>query len=175
MKIEVLQGDITKIEVDGMVNAANSRLAGGGGVDGAIHRAGGPGIMTDLDRIRDRQGGCKTGEAVITSAVQLPAQKVIHAVGPVWSGGTAGENEKLAGAYRSSLALAAENNLKTVSFPNINTDIYGYPKEKAADVAISAVLETGEAGSTVEKVIFVCFDAESYNIYMKKLGEKGLI
>lgn len=175
MKIEVLQGDITKISVDGIVNAANSRLAGGGGVDGAIHLAGGPEIMRELDQIRDKKGGCPTGEAVITTAGNLPARKVIHAVGPVWSGGTAGESDKLASAYQVSLKLAEENNLKTVSFPNISTGVYGYPKENAAETAIQAVSKYIDSGSKIEKVIFVCFDSESYNIYRRKLSEKGFL
>ncbi len=165
MKIEVIQGDITKIEVDAIVNAANSRLAGGGGVDGAIHRAGGSSIMEECDRIREKKGGCPTGEAVITTAGRLPAKKVIHTVGPVWHGGTGNERKLLAAAYRNSLNLAVENELKTIAFPNISTGIYGYPKQEAAETAIKTVKDFLAGDTTIERVIFVCFDGESFSIY----------
>lgn len=175
MNIQLVLGDITRIEVDGIVNAANARLAGGGGVDGAIHRAGGKKIMEELDVIREKTGGCPTGEAVITSAGELPARNVIHAVGPVWSGGSKGEPGKLAEAYRNSLRLADEQGLKSVSFPNISTGVYGYPKEEAARVAITTVLDFVTSGTSIERVVFVCFDEESYRIYEHLMKEKGIM
>ncbi|MGI8313742.1 O-acetyl-ADP-ribose deacetylase [Halobacillus mangrovi] len=164
-KMKVLQADITKLDVDTVVNAANKQLKGGGGVDGAIHRAGGPEIMKECREI----GGCETGEAVITTAGQLPCEKVIHTVGPVWNGGEKGEAEQLAGCYRNSLALAAENGLSTVAFPNISTGIYGYPKDEAAEVAIQEVGKFLEDHGEIEEVLFVCFDEENKKIYEEKL------
>ena len=163
-KIEVIRGDITKMEVDAIVNAANSSLLGGGGVDGAIHRAGGSAILDDCMKIRAKQGGCKTGEAVITGAGKLPAKYVIHTVGPVWNGGQNGEPEKLANCYLNSLRLAVENNCKTVAFPNISTGVYGYPKEEAAKIAFQTVAGFLAGNESVEKVIFVCFDEDNYKI-----------
>ena len=167
MQLELLQGDITKIEVDAIVNAANTSLLGGGGVDGAIHRAGGPAILEECLQIRARQGGCAVGEAVITTAGKLPAQHVIHTVGPTWNGGESGEPEKLRNCYLNSLALANEYKLNTVAFPNISTGVYRYPKAAAAQIAIQAV-EDAPKGS-VEKVIFVCFDQENYALYYNLL------
>jgi O-acetyl-ADP-ribose deacetylase (regulator of RNase III) len=161
-KIEIIQGDITKIKVDAIVNAANSSLLGGGGVDGAIHRAGGPAILEDCMKIRAKQGDCKTGEAVITGAGNLPARYVIHTVGPVWNGGQKGEPEKLANCYLNSLRLAVENNCKTVAFPNISTGVYGYPKEEAAKIAYQTVVNFLACNEQIEKVIFVCFDEDNY-------------
>jgi O-acetyl-ADP-ribose deacetylase (regulator of RNase III) len=135
-RIEVQQGDITKIKADAIVNAANTSLLGGGGVDGAIHRAGGPEILEACRKIVARQGGCPTGEAVITTAGKLPVSYVIHTVGPVWNGGNKGEAEKLASCYRNSLKLAQENDCQTVAFPNISTGVYGYPKKEAAEIAV---------------------------------------
>ena len=172
MKIEVIKGDITKIRADAIVNAANSTLAGGGGVDGAIHRAGGPEIMTECDAIRKLRGGCPTGEAVITTAGRLPARKVIHTVGPVWQGGSGNEEILLANAYRNSLRLAAENHLATVAFPNISTGIYGYPKREAAITAIKTVRDFLSTNKGISKVIFVCFDDESYKIYSDLLESR---
>lgn len=163
MKITLLQGDITKIKVNAIVNAANSSLLGGGGVDGAIHRAGGPEILADCRAIRARQGKCKTGEAVITTAGNLPADKVIHTVGPVWNGGKSDESEKLRNCYLNSLRLAAEHNLKSIAFPNISTGIYGYPKPEAAEIAVRTVREADFP--TIEEVIFVCFDKENFALY----------
>jgi O-acetyl-ADP-ribose deacetylase len=161
-KIEVIKGDITKLAVDAIVNAANSSLMGGGGVDGAIHRAGGPAILEDCRRIVAKQGGCKTGEAVITTAGNLPAKFVIHTVGPVWNGGHKGEAEKLANCYRNSLKLAVENGCKTVAFPCISTGVYGYPIEEAAKVAVAAVKAFLEKNEGLERVVMVCFDGENY-------------
>ena len=135
-RIKLLQGDITKEKIDAITNAANERLAGGGGVDGAIHRAGGPKIMAECDEIRARQGGCPTGQAVITTGGDLPARHVIHTVGPVWRGGNAGEPELLASCYSESLALALRHALGTVAFPSISTGVYGYPTPEAAVVAL---------------------------------------
>lgn len=163
--VEVVKGDITKIEVDAVVNAANEQLAGGGGVDGAIHRAGGPAIMAECRKI----GRCPTGEAVITTAGHLPAKKVIHTVGPVWRGGNRGERELLTGCYQKSLQLALEHELYTIAFPNISTGVYGYPKREAADVAIQAVNHFVERNERIKKVLFVCFDDENYQIYKEKL------
>jgi O-acetyl-ADP-ribose deacetylase (regulator of RNase III) len=162
--IEVIKGDITKVHADAIVNAANSSLLGGGGVDGAIHRAGGPAILEDCRKIRARQGECKTGDAVITTAGNLPAKFVIHTVGPVWNGGSKNEAEKLANCYKHSLELAIENNCDSVAFPNISTGIYGYPKDQAADIAVKTVTEFLERHAKPSKVIFVCFDEESYSI-----------
>jgi O-acetyl-ADP-ribose deacetylase (regulator of RNase III) len=163
-KIKVIQSDITKIAVDAIVNAANSSLMGGGGVDGAIHRAGGPAILEDCRNIVARQGGCKTGDAVITTAGKLPAKFVIHTVGPVWNGGHKNEPEKLRACYINSLRLAVENNCSTIAFPNISTGVYGYPKEEAAIVAVKAVAEFLLENESIEEVVFVCFDEENYEL-----------
>src|SRR4030095_8564382 len=138
-KIEIVRGDITKQKVDAIVNAANSSLMGGGGVDGAIHHAGGPAILKECKKIVAKQGGCPTGEAVITTGGSLPARFVIHTVGPVWNGGKNNEQEKLSNCYKNSLRLALENKLETIAFPNISTGIYGYPKKEAAQIAIQTV------------------------------------
>jgi len=166
--INVIQGDITKLDVDAIVNAANSSLLGGGGVDGAIHRAGGGAILEECYQIRNRQGGCKTGEAVITTGGNLKARHVIHTVGPVWHGGLNREPELLANAYRNSLELAVENNCTTVAFPNISTGIYGYPKHEAATVAVNTVKEFLHSHSRMQ-VTFCCFDEENYRIYKERM------
>ncbi len=167
--LEVVQGDITRQAVDAIVNAASSSLLGGGGVDGAIHRAGGPAILDECRAIRARQGGCETGQAVITTAGWLPAKKVIHTVGPVWRGGQQGEPDLLAACYRNSLRLAVENGLKTVAFPNISTGIYGYPKDLAAPLAVETVRAFLAENAGLERVIFVCFDAENFELYRRIL------
>lgn len=161
-RIQVLQGDITKMQVDAIVNAANSSLMGGGGVDGAIHRAGGPSILEACRKIVAKQGGCKTGQAVITKAGKLPAQFVIHTVGPVWNGGDSGEAKKLVECYHNSLLLAIENGCKTIAFPNISTGIYHYPKDQAAKIAVETVTSFLSKYPQIEKVAFVCFDKENY-------------
>ncbi len=168
-KIEVLKGDITKQAVDAIVNAANTSLLGGGGVDGAIHRAGGKAILDDCRKIIARQGGCKTGEAVITTAGKLPSKFVIHTVGPVWNGGNNNEAKKLANCYKNSLLLAAENNCGTIAFPGISTGIYGFPKSEAAEIAMKAVREFLLFSVEIEKVIFVCFDDEYFLLMGSKL------
>ena len=165
MELQVIQGDITKLEVDAIVNAANSSLMGGGGVDGAIHRAGGPEILEDCRKIVARQGGCKVGEAVITRAGRLPAKYVIHTVGPVWNGGTKGGSERLADCYRNSLLLAEEHQFKSIAFPGISTGVYGYPKKPAAEIAVATVRGMQKQMRSLEQVIFVCFDQESFLIY----------
>ncbi|SOZ34690.1 O-acetyl-ADP-ribose deacetylase [Cupriavidus neocaledonicus] len=168
--LQVVHGDITRMEVDAIVNAANSGLLGGGGVDGAIHGAGGPAIMEACRAIRDAQGGCPTGEAVLTTGGRLPAPYVIHAVGPVWHGGGQGEDEQLANAYRNSIRLAAQHHLRTLAFPNISTGIYGFPRERAADIAIAAVREALAGAPEIEQVTFVCFDDENYRLYRERLS-----
>lgn len=170
--IKLIQGDITKLDVDAIVNAANSSLMGGGGVDGAIHRAGGPQILEECRQIVARQGGCKTGEAVITTGGKLPAKYVVHTVGPVWNGGQNGEPEKLANCYRNSLALAATHQIKTIAFPNISTGIYGYPKQAAAAVAVETVSSFLQSHPELQ-VTFVCFDEQNYRIYERLLTGKG--
>src|SRR5262245_17829670 len=156
--IDFLQGDITKVAADAIVNAANSSLLGGGGVDGAIHRAGGPAILAECRAIAARQGGCKTGEAVITTAGKLPAKFVSHTVGPIWNGGRQKEAEKLANCYRNSLQLAVEYGCRTVAFPNISTGVYRFPKDAAAAIAVKTVREFLAQTEDIEGVFFVCFD-----------------
>ena len=162
-KIEILKGDITKVSVDAIVNAANTSLLGGGGVDGAIHRAGGPAILEACRKIVARQGGCKTGEAVITTGGNLKAKFVIHTVGPVWNGGQQHEAEKLAACYKNSLRLAIENNCISIAFPCISTGVYGYPVNEAAAIAVKAVTQFVSQNEKIEKVIFACFDDLNYN------------
>lgn len=168
-EITVEQGDITQVHADVIVNAANSSLLGGGGVDGAIHRAGGPTILEECRAIRARQGDCPTGEAVITGAGNLPARWVVHTVGPVWQGGGEGEAVLLRTCYLNSLALAVEHGAKTVAFPNISTGIYGYPKVEACGVAVAAVREFCQQSAALESVRFVCFDPENLVLYRAAL------
>lgn len=168
-RIELVQGDITREATDAIVNAANSSLLGGGGVDGAIHRSGGPEILEDCKRIRARRGSLPPGEAVITTAGRLPCRHVIHTVGPVWNGGTSGEAETLARCYRESLALAASHGLTSLAFPSISTGAYGYPVAQAAAVALRAVRDVLEAGSAVTLVRFVLFSAGDLETYGKAL------
>jgi O-acetyl-ADP-ribose deacetylase (regulator of RNase III) len=164
MKIEIKKGDITQEVVDAIVNAANSSLLGGGGVDGAIHRKGGPQILDECQLIRAKQGKCKVGQAVITGAGKLSARHVIHTVGPHWNGGSKKEAENLASCYRESLKLAVEHACRTIAFPCISTGIYRYPKEEAARIAVETVRTFPEA-EHIDKVVFVCFDEESYTMY----------
>jgi len=170
MKIQLQKGDITKVETDAIVNAANTSLLGGGGVDGAIHRAGGKAILDECVQIRNKQGGCKVGEAVITNAGKLPAKKVIHTVGPRWNDNKSNEREKLRNCYLNSLQLAVENNLSTIAFPNISTGVYKFPKDLAAEIAIATV--KGFKTDIIEEVIFVCFDDENYKLYSDRLKER---
>ncbi|MDR2053039.1 MAG: O-acetyl-ADP-ribose deacetylase [Treponema sp.] len=171
VEITVFEGDITTLKVDAIVNAANSGLLGGGGVDGAIHRAAGPALLEECRAIAARQGGCPAGEAVITGAGKLPCRKVIHTVGPVWYGGGRGEGELLASCYRKSLCLAESAGLESIAFPNISTGVYGYPKAEAAKIAVKTVTETLPELKCIKKAIFVCFDRENYALYGKLLKE----
>ena len=168
--ITLVQGDITQQRVSAITNAANSRLAGGGGVDGAIHRAGGPEIMAECDKIRREQGGCPTGQAVITTGGDLYADHVIHTVGPIWEGGMSGEPELLASCYRQSLKLAVENELKTIAFPSISTGVYGYPMEKAAIVAIETVTLFLEEDEEFKEVRFVLFSVDDLKQYQRLIA-----
>lgn len=164
-KITLVAGDITKINADAIVNAANSSLLGGGGVDGAIHRAGGPEIVEECKIIRNRQGGCHTGDAVITTAGKLPARYVIHTVGPVWNGGSQNEAELLKRAYQSCFRLAQQHGIKTIAFPSISTGIYRFPKKRAAEIALEAIRDALMNNPTLEEVKIVCFDEENFEIY----------
>ena len=169
-EITLIKGDITTMETDAIVNAANTSLLGGGGVDGAIHRKGGKQILEECIAIRNRQGGCKTGEAVYTSGGNLPCQYVIHTVGPVWDYGKNKEEELLANCYLNTLKIANELGLKSIAFPNISTGIYDFPKNEAADIAIETVKTfLKNEDSSMQKVVFVCFDEENFRIYEEKL------
>jgi len=159
--MDIIEGDITELEVDAIVNAANSTLLGGGGVDGAIHRAAGPKLLAECRTL----GGCPTGEARITRGYDLPAKHVIHTVGPVWSGGRQGEDELLADCYRNSLALAVEHGLKTVAFPAISTGAYRFPPDRAAAIAVREVRQFLKDHPSVEKVTFVCFGPDAVRSY----------
>jgi O-acetyl-ADP-ribose deacetylase (regulator of RNase III) len=165
-QIQVVFGDITLQAVDAIVNAANETLLGGGGVDGAIHSAAGEELELACRKIHKEKGGCKTGDAVITTGGNLPAKFVIHTVGPVWRGGNQQEAELLFRAYLSSLRLASENGIRTLAFPNISTGIYGFPKEQASKIAVSTIVDFLNNNKTsIENVIFVCFDQENYKLY----------
>jgi O-acetyl-ADP-ribose deacetylase (regulator of RNase III) len=177
-KMELIQGDITEITIDAIVNAANSSLMGGGGVDDAIHWAAGPELLEECIKIAEERrqipgGPCPAGDAVITGAYKLPCKNVIHTVGPVWYGGSRGEAELLASCYRKSLLLAEEKGLKSIAFPNISTGVYGYPKDKAAAIAVETVQKTLSETPGIERVVFVCFDDENYKLY-ENLGIRPL-
>jgi O-acetyl-ADP-ribose deacetylase (regulator of RNase III) len=173
-KIELLEGDITRVAVDAMANAANSALAGGGGVDGAIHRAGGPEIMRELDAVRRRIGRCPTGDAVATGAGRLPAKYVFHAVGPVYRDGAHGEPELLASCYRRCFALALERGVKTISFPAISAGVYGYPIEDAAEIAVrEAASQLARTDCVVERVVFVLFGRRAYEAFQAALERQS--
>ena len=174
MKLAIIHGDITKVQADAIVNAANTSLMGGGGVDGAIHRAGGPAILEECRKIIARQGKCNTGEAVITTAGNLPAKYVINTVGPVWNGNPK-EETLLANAYRNSLQLAQENGVKTIAFPNISTGVYRFPKQVAAEIAVAAVTDFLKTDNKISNVIFVCFEKDNYDIYSQLLTQQGSI
>jgi O-acetyl-ADP-ribose deacetylase (regulator of RNase III) len=159
--IEIIQGDITKLAIDAIVNAANTSLLGGGGVDGAIHRAAGPELLAEFRTLN----GCNTGDAKITKAYNLSSKFVIHTVGPVWNGGNYNEDELLASCYKKSLQIAENKNLCTIAFPNISTGVYRFPKERAASIAIREVKSFLLTSKNVTKVIFVCFDNENFLLY----------
>jgi O-acetyl-ADP-ribose deacetylase (regulator of RNase III) len=171
--LRLTTGDITKVPVDAMANAANSGLRGGGGVDGAIHRAGGPSIMAELDEVRAKIGHCPTGSAVATAAGALPAKYVFHAVGPVYRDGLHGEPVALASCYRTCLKLADERGVETISFPSISTGVYGYPVEEAARIAIAAVWQHLESGAgSARDAVFVLFDHATYQAYAVALASQ---
>lgn len=160
-QIELLKTDITRLQVDAIVNAANSSLLGGGGVDGAIHRAAGPELLEECQTLN----GCPTGDAKITGGYRLPAKYVIHTVGPVWRGGTHNEDSLLISCYKNSLRLAVENSCKTIAFPNISTGIYHFPKELAAEIAVNTVKEFLSSHTELENVYFICFEEDNYKLY----------
>jgi O-acetyl-ADP-ribose deacetylase (regulator of RNase III) len=166
-RIELVQGDITKQEVDAIVNAANTTLLGGGGVDGAIHRAAGPRLLEECRTL----GGCPTGDAKITKGYSLPAKFVIHTVGPVWGGGKRGEDELLARCYRKSLERAVQHGLKTIAFPAISTGAYGFPLERATRIGVREVKSFLAENPSIEKVVFVCFDKQACGCYERALQE----
>lgn len=163
--IEVIQGDITALALDAIVNAANESLLGGGGVDGAIHRAAGPGLLEECRKL----GGCPTGEARITGGHQLKARHVIHAVGPVWRGGAHGEDAQLAGCYRAGFALAARHGIRSIAFPAISTGVYRFPRDRACRIAVSETRVFTARSAAIERVVFCCFDAETLALYRTEL------
>ena len=165
--IRAIKGDITRQEVDAIVNAANNSLLGGGGVDGAIHRAAGPGLLEECRRL----GGCATGDAKITRGHNLPARWVIHTVGPVWRGGRNGEDDLLASCYRRSMALAEEHGARSIAFPSISTGAYGFPIERAAPIAVREVRELLPGCASLQEVVFVCFSDDALEVYQQELGQ----
>mgnify|MGYP000945838458 CR=1 FL=1 len=166
-RIEVVLGDITKVSVDAIVNAANNTLLGGGGVDGAIHRAAGPELLEECRQLN----GCETGKAKITKGYKLPAKYVIHTVGPIWHGGNANEDELLASCYRNSLQLAVENSIKTIAFPSISTGVYRFPVKRAAKIAMFEISRFLNEIDSIEKVLMVCFDKGTMDAYSQALSQ----
>ena len=167
-KIKIIQGDITKLEVDAIVNAANNSLLGGGGVDGAIHRAAGPDLLEETRKI----GGCPTGEARVSGGYDLPARWVIHTVGPVWKGGSQNEENLLASCYRNSFAAAVEKGVKTVAFPAVSAGVYGFPLKKATEIAMRETRQFLENDDLLDHVIFVCFSQEALKIYQETFSTR---
>jgi O-acetyl-ADP-ribose deacetylase (regulator of RNase III) len=172
MKVRVVKGDITQLAVDAIVNAANSGLLGGGGVDGAIHRAAGPRLLAECEAIVASQGGCPAGEAVMTGPGRLPCRFVIHTVGPVWRGGGQGEEALLRSCYERSLALAEGKGLSSIAFPNISTGVYGYPKAEAARVVLDWLGSAEARRASIEELVFACFDDENYSLYREGLATR---
>jgi O-acetyl-ADP-ribose deacetylase len=168
-KIHVIEGDITRQQVDAIVNAANTRLLGGGGVDGAIHRAAGPELLVECRMLC----GCSTGQAKITKGYKLPAKWVIHTVGPVWHGGAHDEDELLARCYRNSLALASEKAIRTIAFPSISTGAYGFPMERAARIAVGEIIKFLDGNRSIERVVLVCFGREAFETHLAAVRESG--
>lgn len=171
-RIDIIQGDITKVEADAVVNAANNTLLGGGGVDGAIHRAAGPELLEECRRLN----GCETGEAKLTKGYKLPARYVIHTVGPIWHGGSRDEDRLLAACYRNSLQLAEENKVKVVAFPSISTGTYRFPVKRAAEIAIREISGFLDTHGSIEKVLMVCFDGNTTEVYreaLRGIGQNG--
>ena len=170
MKIEIQQGDITEISIEAIVNAANSSLLGGGGVDGAIHKKAGPKLLEECIKIRNKQGGCKTGESVVTGAGDLDAEYVIHTVGPVWNGGKGNVISLLSSCYETVLDLCVENEVKKVAFPNISTGIYKFPKMEACKIAIDTI-KNYKNKSQIDTIVFVCYDVENLRVYQQYMRE----
>src|ERR1035437_4801426 len=172
LKIEIIKGDITQLKVDAIVNAANSSLLGGGGVDGSIHRAGGPSIVEACRKIVENQGYLKTGKAVITRAGNLPTKFMIHTVGPIWTGGKECEEIRLAECYKNSLQLAVDNEVRTIAFPGISTGVYGFPKESAARISVDTIVDFLEKDTSIEKVYLVCYNDDNYDLTKNYYSEK---
>jgi O-acetyl-ADP-ribose deacetylase (regulator of RNase III) len=166
-KIELIDGDITRQQVDAIVNAANNSLLGGGGVDGAIHRAAGPELLAECRTLN----GCPTGEAKITKGYRLPAKFVIHTVGPIWRGGDSNEDQLLENCYKNSLKRAVENEIETIAFPSISTGVYGFPIERASRIALNTVKTFLEKNESIQKVTFVCFGSHDYQVYQRAIKE----
>jgi O-acetyl-ADP-ribose deacetylase (regulator of RNase III) len=167
-RIELMTGDITRLAVDAIVNAANSSLLGGGGVDGAIHRAAGPGLLAECRALR----GCRTGEAKLTAGYELPARHVIHTVGPIWRGGKSSEEALLASCYRASLGLAVAHRLRSIAFPAISTGVYAFPRSRACTIAVDEAHRFLQSDETIERVIFIAFDAETDDLYRQELARR---
>jgi len=166
-RVQLVEGDITELKVDAIVNAANKSLLGGGGVDGAIHRAAGTQLLAECRTL----GGCETGQAKITKGYNLPAKHVIHTVGPVWHGGEQGEDELLASCYRNGLRLAVENGVKTIAFPSISTGVYGFPLDRACRIAMNEVKDFLASDTAIERVTFVCFGQSAYSVHQQAFAE----
>lgn len=166
-RLKAIQGDITRVRVDAIVNAANTTLMGGGGVDGAIHRAAGPGLYAACEKFH----GCPTGEARLTSGFNLPSRYIIHTPGPVWHGGNHGEDELLANSYRNSLRLAEENNCHTVAFPSISTGVYAFPLDRAAHIAVTTICDFLKTSQVIDEVTMVCFDPLTLAAYQKEINQ----